>query len=82
MLTGFLKCVSKVASSPPAPPEVAPLWEFYYKHGKALKRLGRGLEALARYCDACAAWSQLSGSGGIGPSTTTITFIAVPARTG
>ena len=33
----------------------APSWELLYKHGKCLKRLGRGNEALERYCDACEA---------------------------
>ena len=33
----------------------APIWELLYKHGKCLKRLGRGNEALERYCDACEA---------------------------
>jgi len=29
------------------------LWELLYKHGKALKRMGRSVEALSRYCEAC-----------------------------
>ena len=31
------------------------LWELLYKHGKALKRMGRSVEALSRYCEACEA---------------------------
>jgi predicted TPR repeat methyltransferase/tetratricopeptide (TPR) repeat protein len=34
---------------------VSKLWELYYKHGKALKRVGRSVDSLSRYCDACEA---------------------------
>lgn len=30
-------------------------WELHYKHGKALKRVGKHVETLEKYCDACVA---------------------------
>ncbi len=52
-------------------------WESHYKHAKALKRLGREAEALAKYCDAAEAsgghampmfWVRVAAAGEKGAS--------------